>query len=38
MQAGLIEASGNTAVAVETPVADLEASLAKVEADTAATK
>lgn len=38
VQAGLIEASGNTAVAVETPVADLEASLAKVEADTAATK
>lgn len=38
VQAGLLEASGNTAVAVTTPVADLEKSLAKVEADTKAAK
>ena len=38
VQAGLIEASGNTAVAVTTPVADLEESLATVEADTKAAK
>lgn len=38
VQAGLIEASGNTAIAVTTPVADLEKSLAKVEADTKAAK
>ena len=34
VQAGLLEASGNTAVAVQTPAADLEAALAKVIADT----
>lgn len=38
VQAGLLEASGDTAVAVTTPVADLEKSLAKVEADTKAAK
>ena len=38
VQAGLIESSGNTAVAVQTPVADLESSLAKVESDTEAAK
>jgi len=36
VQAGLIEASGGTAVPVTTPVAELEDSLAKVEADTEA--
>jgi D-methionine transport system substrate-binding protein len=36
VQAGLLEASGGTGVAVQTPVADLEKSLAKVEADTEA--
>ncbi|MBN7794149.1 MetQ/NlpA family ABC transporter substrate-binding protein [Microbacterium esteraromaticum] len=35
VQAGLAEASGNTIVPLQTPVADLEASLAKVEKDTA---
>ncbi|MET0726171.1 MAG: MetQ/NlpA family ABC transporter substrate-binding protein [Leifsonia sp.] len=34
VQAGLIEASGGTAVAVKTPVSDLAASLKTVEADT----
>ncbi|WP_309065748.1 MetQ/NlpA family ABC transporter substrate-binding protein [Microbacterium sp.] len=34
VQEGLLEASGNTAVALKTPVADLEASLEKVEKDT----
>ncbi len=34
VQAALLEASGGTAVPVTTPVADLEESLAKVEADT----
>ena len=34
MQDGLLEASGGTAVALKTPVADLEASLKTVEADT----
>jgi D-methionine transport system substrate-binding protein len=38
VQAGLIEASGGTAVPVTTPVADLEDSLATVEADTKAAK
>ena len=38
MQAGLIESSGDTAVAVQTPVADLVDSLAKVESDTEAAK
>ena len=38
VQAGLLEASGGTAVAVQTPVADLEKSLTKVEADTKAAK
>ncbi len=38
VQAGLLEASGGTGVSVETPVADLEESLAKVEADTKAAK
>ncbi|RZU65951.1 D-methionine transport system substrate-binding protein [Microterricola gilva] len=38
VQAGLLEASGDTAVALQTPVADLEKSLAKVEADTKAQK
>ncbi|GAA1820689.1 MetQ/NlpA family ABC transporter substrate-binding protein [Agromyces neolithicus] len=36
VQAGLLESSGNTAVALQTPVADLEESLAKVESDTEA--
>nr|MCW2727788.1 methionine transporter substrate-binding protein [Aeromicrobium sp.] len=35
---GLLEVSGGTAELLKTPVADLEASLAKVEKDTAATK
>lgn len=34
VQAGLLESSGNTAVALQTPVEDLVASLKKVEADT----
>ncbi|WDH78720.1 MetQ/NlpA family ABC transporter substrate-binding protein [Microbacterium esteraromaticum] len=38
VQAGLVEASGNTIVPLQTPVADLEASLAKVEKDTAEAK
>ena len=38
VQEGLIEASGNTAVALTTPVADLVDSLIKVEADTEAAK
>ncbi|GAA1763496.1 MetQ/NlpA family ABC transporter substrate-binding protein [Agromyces humatus] len=38
VQAGLIEASGNTAVALQTPVPDLIDSLTKVEADTEAAK
>jgi D-methionine transport system substrate-binding protein len=38
VQAALLESSGNTAVAVQTPVADLVASLAKVQKDTAANK
>ena len=38
VQAGLLESSGNTAVALKTPVADLEESLAKVESDTEAAK
>ncbi len=38
VQAGLIEASGGTAVPVKTPVSDLIDSLAKVEADTKAAK
>ncbi len=38
VQAGLIEASGGTAVPVTTPVPDLEESLATVEADTKAAK
>jgi D-methionine transport system substrate-binding protein len=38
VQAGLLESSGNTAVSLQTPVADLEASLAKVESDTEAAK
>ncbi len=38
VQAGVIEASGDTAVAVQTPVEDLIDSLAKVEADTKAAK
>ncbi|MEJ1088420.1 MetQ/NlpA family ABC transporter substrate-binding protein [Microbacterium sp. Mu-80] len=36
VQEGLLEASGNTIVPLQTPVADLEESLAKVEEDTAA--
>ena len=36
VQAGLLAASGNTAVALQTPVADLVASLATVQADIAA--
>ena len=38
VQAGLLESSGGTGLAVQTPVADLEASLAKVESDTEAAK
>jgi D-methionine transport system substrate-binding protein len=38
VQEGLIEASGDTAVSVQTPVADLVESLTKVEADTKAAK
>ena len=38
VQAGLLESSGNTAVSLQTPVADLEDSLAKVESDTEAAK
>ena len=38
VQAGLIEASGNTAVALQTPVPDLVESLTTVEADTEAAK
>ncbi len=38
VQAGLIESSGGTAVAVQTPVADLVDSLEKVESDTEAAK
>jgi len=38
VQAGLIEASGGTAVPVTTPVSELEDSLAKVQADTEAHK
>ena len=38
VQEGLAEASGNTIVPLQTPVADLEASLAKVEKDTAEAK
>ena len=38
VQAGLLESSGNTAVALKTPVADLEESLAKVESDTESAK
>ena len=38
VQAGLLESSGDTAVAVKTPVADLEESLAKVVSDTEAAK
>ena len=38
VQAGLLEASGGTGVALQTPVADLEKSLSKVEADTEAAK
>lgn len=38
VQAGLLESSGNTAVALKTPVADLEESLAKVVSDTEAAK
>lgn len=38
VQAGLDETSGGTGVSLEVPVADLEASLADVEADTAAQK
>lgn len=38
VQAGLIESSGGTGVSVQTPVADLVESLAKVEADTEAAK
>lgn len=38
VQAGLAEASGNTIVPLQTPIADLEASLAKVEKDTAEAK
>jgi D-methionine transport system substrate-binding protein len=38
VQAGLQESSGHTAVALQTPVADLVASLKKVEKDTAAQK
>lgn len=38
VQEGLLEASGNTAVSVQTPVADLVASLTKVEADTKSAK
>ena len=38
VQEGLLEASGNTAVSVQTPVADLVGSLTKVEADTKSAK
>lgn len=38
VQAGLAESSGGTAVSLQTPVADLEDALAKVEADTKAHK
>jgi D-methionine transport system substrate-binding protein len=38
VQDGLLEASGNTAVSVQTPVADLVGSLTKVEADTKSAK
>jgi D-methionine transport system substrate-binding protein len=38
VQAGLLEASGDTAVSVQTPVADLVDSLAKVESDTESAK
>jgi D-methionine transport system substrate-binding protein len=38
VQAGLLEASGDTAVSLQTPVKDLVASLAKVQKDTAANK
>jgi D-methionine transport system substrate-binding protein len=38
VQAGLAESSGDTAVALQTPVADLESALSKVEADTEAQK
>ncbi|MFB6611990.1 MetQ/NlpA family ABC transporter substrate-binding protein [Agromyces sp. NPDC056379] len=38
VQAGLLEASGGTGVPVQTPIADLEKSLTKVEADTKAFK
>ncbi|MBT2498780.1 methionine ABC transporter substrate-binding protein [Agromyces sp. ISL-38] len=38
VQAALVESSGNTAVPVQTPVADLVDSLTKVEADTKAAK
>lgn len=38
VHAGLLEASGGTGVSVQTPVADLEKSLTKVEADTKAFK
>ncbi len=38
VQAGLAESSGDTAVSLQTPVADLEDALAKVEADTKAHK
>ncbi|UIP59176.1 D-methionine-binding lipoprotein MetQ [Agromyces marinus] len=38
VQAGLLESSGGTAAPLTTPVADLEDSLAKVEADTEAAK
>ncbi|MFT4260534.1 MetQ/NlpA family ABC transporter substrate-binding protein [Microbacterium sp.] len=38
VQAGLLESSGDTAVALQTPVEDLVASLEKVEKDTAAQK
>ncbi|MDQ0892953.1 MetQ/NlpA family ABC transporter substrate-binding protein [Agromyces ramosus] len=38
VQAALVEASGNTAVPVQTPVADLVDSLTKVESDTKAAK
>ncbi len=38
VQAGLLKSSGGTALALQTPVADLASSLAKVEADTKAQK
>jgi D-methionine transport system substrate-binding protein len=38
VQEGLLESSGGTGVSVQTPVADLVESLAKVEADTKASK